>query len=225
MKQKLLTVIRYVLLFGIGLLLLWLTFRHENIADIFSRLSKADPFWLILSLVLALMAFVSRAVRWVILMEPLGIKPKLAPTMYSLMIGYFANLAIPRIGEITRCGSLAKAEDLPFNKLIGTVIVERVIDLLMLMFTMMLVAFLEFDVLSGFLSEKVVEPILGKSNGMLGMLLFFGTGIAGIIAFVMILKYGGNSKFVQKLRKITADIIAGLRSVLRMQKNGWFLFK
>lgn len=224
MKQKLLTAIRYVLLFGIGLLLLWLTFRHENIADIFSRLAKADPFWLVLSLVLALIAFVSRAVRWIILMEPLGIKPKLAPTMYSLMIGYFANLAIPRIGEITRCGSLAKAEELPFNKLIGTVIVERVIDLLMLLFTMMLVAFLEFDVLSGFLSEKVIEPILGKSNGMLGVGILLVSGLVGFIGFVLILKYGGNNKFIQKLRKITNEIIAGLKSVLRMQKNGWFLF-
>jgi glycosyltransferase 2 family protein len=224
LRQKLLTAIRYALLFTIGLVLLWLTFRHENLSDIFTRISTADPFWLVLSLLLALVAFVSRAVRWVILMEPLGIKPRLAPTMYSLMIGYFANLAIPRIGEITRCGSLAKAEKLPFNKLIGTVIVERVIDLIMLFFTMTLVAILEYDVLSGFLKEKIVGPLAARTNGIYGIVIIAGILLSGLAAIVFIIRKGGNNKFILRIRKVMDEIFAGLKSVLRMKNNGWFLF-
>lgn len=224
MRQNLLTALKYILLFAVGLALLWLTFRHENLGDIFSRLSKADPFWLVLSLLLAITAFVSRAIRWVILMEPLGIKPRLAPTMYSLMIGYFANLAIPRIGEITRCGSLAKAEKLPFNKLIGTVIVERVIDLIMLFVSMMLVAFLEFDVLGGFLKSKIVDPLMEKTNGIYGIIAILSVLAALGLVFVFILRKGGQHPLLVRIRKITEDIVAGLKSVLRMKNNGWFLF-
>ena len=147
MKSKLFSIFKYLLLFFVGLALLWLTFRKENPAEIFSKLGTADPFWLGMSIILALLAFISRAVRWVLLMEPLGYKPRLSITLYALLVGYFANLAIPRIGEITRCGALASAEKVPFNALIGTVIVERVIDLLMLFISMMLVAVLEYKML------------------------------------------------------------------------------
>jgi uncharacterized protein (TIRG00374 family) len=224
LKQKILSTFRYLLLFSIGLLLLWLTFRHQNLSEIFSKLSQADPYWLVLSLVLALLAFVSRAIRWVILMEPLGFKPKLAPTMYSLMIGYFANLAIPRIGEITRCGSLSQAEKIPFNKLIGTVIVERVIDLIMLFVSMLLVAFLEYDVLGNFLSEKVFGPILEKVNGLSGLLAILAGGIFILVIIIMIIKKSGDHPFLSKMRKILDEIGAGLKTVLRMKNNGWFLF-
>jgi uncharacterized protein (TIRG00374 family) len=224
LKQKLLGSIRYILLFSIGLGLLWLTFRNENLGEIFNKLSHANPFWLSLSLLFALFAFVSRAVRWVILMEPLGIKPKLAPTMYALMIGYFANLAIPRIGEITRCGSLAQAEKLPFNKLIGTVIVERVIDLVMLFVAMLMVAFLEFDVLGGFLKSKVFGPILEKVNGVWGLLALFG-GIFLLLAIaIFIIKKSGDHPFMVRIRKMLTEVGAGLKTVLRMKNNGWFLF-
>jgi len=224
LKQKLLAALKYTLLFSAGLTLLWLTFRHQNLSEIYEKIKQADPFWLAASLFLAVLAFISRAIRWVILIEPNGIKPKLAPTFYALMIGYFANLAIPRIGEITRCATLAKSEKLSFNILIGTVIVERVIDLFMLFFSMLLVAIFEFDVLGNFLQEKILRPIFSGVHGTKGILTVAAAGILFVIIVALLIRKFGNNALVSKLKKMLLEISAGLKSVLRMKNNGWFLF-
>lgn len=217
-----------MLLLLIGLGLLWLTFRNENLNEIFQKLTKADPFWLTVSLVLALGAFLSRAVRWAMLMEPLGYKPRLSNTLYALLVGYFANLAIPRIGEITRCGVLTKTEKVPFNALIGTVIVERVIDLLMLFVSMVLVAFLEYNMLRSFINEKILilmgSRFIFLSNPFFWLALFV---VAIVILFLFIrFKKGtqNENKLVTKIRGLLFGVGSGLRSVFRMKNNGWFLF-
>ncbi|HMT29496.1 MAG TPA: lysylphosphatidylglycerol synthase transmembrane domain-containing protein, partial [Bacteroidia bacterium] len=231
MKNKFLSGLKYLFLFSIGLGLLWLTFRNENLGEIFTKISKADPFWLGASVVLAIGAFYSRAVRWVMLMEPLGFKPKLSSTLYALFLGYFANLAIPRIGEITRCGALAGREKVPFNSLIGTVIVERVIDLVMLFFSMFLVAVLEYDMLSKFLSDKVVGPLMLKFSFLqnplvlIGIVIFTGTFFFLIWRFVSKGKSGkSESALVIKIRGILHEVASGFKTILRMKNNGWFIF-
>jgi len=212
----------------VGFGLLWLSFKNEDLSEIWDRISVADPFWLGVSVVIAIFAFISRAVRWVMLMEPLGYKPKLSNTLYALLLGYFANLAIPRIGEITRCGSLASVEKVPFNSLIGTVIVERVIDLIMLFFTMMLVAILEFDMLSAFLMDKVIGPLTGGVDlASKGLVISVMLGIAIIIFFILKkLLSGGetDNKLKLKIRGIIREVSSGLKTILRMKNNGWFIF-
>jgi len=231
LKSKLISGFKYVFLFSIGLVLLWLTFRNENLSEIFHKISLANPFWLGLSVILALGAFYSRAVRWIMLMEPLGYKPKLSSTLRALFLGYFANLAIPRIGEITRCGALTTSEKVPFNALIGTVIVERVIDLVMLFFSMLLVAILEYDMLSSFLSEKIVDPLIMKfiflDNPFFlsGILFFF------ILIFWLLWKFTRRqmeekkeSGLVVKIRGILHEVSQGFKTILRMKNTGWFIF-
>ncbi|MBL0339660.1 MAG: flippase-like domain-containing protein [Bacteroidetes bacterium] len=228
MKSKLLSGFKYLFLFSIGLGLLWLTFRKENLAEIAGKLSQADPWWLAVSVVLAIGAFYSRAIRWVMLMEPLGFKPKLSSTLYALFLGYFANLAIPRIGEITRCGALANSEKVPFNSLIGTVIVERVIDLLMLFFSMVLVAILEYDLLSRFLSEKVVSPLMDKFSFLQNPIVIAGLVLSLLllvwILWRMSIKKENESAFSIKVRGIMHEIASGFKTILRMKNTGWFVF-
>ncbi len=205
-----------------------MTFKDQNLSEIFVKLTAADPFWLSVSIVLALGAYLSRAVRWVMLMEPLGYKPRLNMTLYALFIGYFANLAIPRIGEITRCGVLAKAEKVPFHALIGTVIVERVIDLIMLMVSMLLVAILEYDMLSRFLSEKVLGPMAGKFAILSNPIFWVGVFIAIAVIVWILIKYGRQSenenKIITRMRSLASGIGSGFKTVLKMKNTGWFIF-
>lgn len=228
MKSKFASVVKYLLLLFVGFGLLWLAFRKENLAEVWDKMALADPFWLGASVVLAILAFISRAVRWIMLMEPLGYKPKLSNTIYALLLGYFANLAIPRIGEITRCGALANVEKVPFNSLIGTVIVERVIDVIMLFLTIMLVAFLEFDMLSKFIMSKIIQPLIGKLDlTNQGILLLAGIVIAVILFLVgrnFLSGKGTDSPLKIKIRGFLRDVAKGLQSVLKMKKNGWFIF-
>jgi len=162
------------------------------------------------------------------LMEPLGYKPPLSTTMYALMVGYFANLAIPRIGEITRCGALSRAEKVPFNALIGTVIVERVIDLLMLFISLVVVAIIEFKLLSNFLAEKVIAPIADKFLFITNPLFW----VAAVICIVILLfalnafrkKTTHENKLMNRLRGLLTGVGSGFKTILRMKNNGWFIF-
>lgn len=228
MKSKVIATIKYVLLFAVGLTLLWLTFRKENLSEIFNKLAAADPFWVGVSVLIGLAAFISRAVRWIMLMEPLGHKPPLSSTLYSLWLGYFANLAIPRIGEITRCGALANKEKVPFNALIGTVIVERVIDLVMLMITMLLVAILEFDMLKGFLSEKVIGPMTQKFTFLSNPLFLPVLLICIVLGIWLLIRFFRKSEnerpLVTKIRGFAHEVGSGFKTILRMKNTGWFVF-
>lgn len=145
----------------------------------------ADPFWLSLSMMIAIVALVSRAVRWKILIEPLGFQPKTSNTLYALMIGYLANLAIPRIGEVTRCVTLNKSERIPFSGLVGTVIVERAIDLLMLFACILLVAAFEFQTLSSFIDENLTGPLLLRLGENAYLVMTFSLTMVLAMAFLV----------------------------------------
>lgn len=229
MKSNIVSTIKYIAFLAVGIGLLWLAFRNENLAEVWDKIKVADPFWLALSVVIALFAFLSRAVRWIMLMEPLGFKPRLSTTLYALFLGYFANLAIPRIGEITRCGSLANTDKVPFNSLIGTVIVERVIDLIMLFVVLFLVALLEYDMLADFLQDKVIGPMAeklpdGTNAGLWLAVAAMAVAMAAAFLLYRKLTHDPKSKLAVKIKGITHEIASGFKTILRMKKNGWFLF-
>lgn len=205
--------------------LLWLAFRNENLEEVWQRMKVADPFWLSLSMVIAIVALVSRAVRWKILIEPLGFQPKTSNTLYALMIGYLANLAIPRIGEVTRCVTLNKSERIPFIGLVGTVIVERAIDLLMLFACILLVAAFEFQTLSSFIDENLTGPLLLRLGENAYLVLTFSLTMVLAMAFLVwwFLK-NKESRFRIRMASILKEVISGLGTVLRMKNNGWFVF-
>lgn len=204
--------------------MLWLAFRNENLAEVWDKMRLADPFWIGLSVVIAILSLISRAIRWKMLILPLGHNPRTSKTFYALLIGYLANLAIPRIGEISRCVSLNKSENVPFNGLIGTVIVERAIDLIMLFLCMALVAVFQFEMLSSFLMDKIVSPIMNKGTDGKTILMLVGGGVViGLVAGLWFLKNKEN-RLRKKLSGIIREVAAGLGSVLKMKNNGWFLF-
>ena len=100
--------------------------------DIYNSFLTANYWWLLLSIFFGIISHYSRAIRWKILLEPMGYKPSTRNTFMAVMIGYFANLALPRLAEVTRCGVLTRYEKIPFSKSFGTVITERGIDLITL---------------------------------------------------------------------------------------------
>lgn len=144
------------------------------------------------------------------------------------MVGYFANLAIPRIGEITRCGSLSKAENIPFNILIGTVIIERVIDLAMLAFSILIVASLEFDIMSGFLSDNLIYPLKQKFYTSAYMWLFLLSIMGILLLTIYFLKKKVHvlrkKAWYQKVEQLIGGVLNGVRTVVKMKRNGLFVF-
>lgn len=163
------------------------------------------------------------------MIEPMGYKPKLINSFYALMIGYLTNVAFPRIGEIIRCGSLNKSDKIPVDKLLGTVIVERAIDIITLFILLIIVLIIKINIFESFFIEKIFTPIferlssLFKSSVLMWILVF---GIIFLITSFIFIFRGKikNLNFVIKLIKFLKGVFTGIKSVFKMKKRKQFIF-
>ena len=130
--MKALKWLKYVVFALLSIGLLYLAFRNQNPKTLINELKNVDYSWVWLSVLFGAIAIISRAYRWIIILNSLGFKASKSNSIYAVAIGYFTNIAIPRAGEITRCTSLNQTENIPVNQLFGTIILERTIDLLLL---------------------------------------------------------------------------------------------
>lgn len=219
-----LAALKNLIFLAIGALLLWLTFRHQDFSLVWEKVKTADPLYIVICCLCSFAALISRSMRWIQLIEPLGYKPRLSSTYHSLMFGYLANMAIPRLGEISRCGALRKSDEVPFEKLVGTVIIERLSDVFMLALSIAITAFLEYDRLGGFLYAQILAPAIEKvgngTNLIIILLIIFLAGIAGIY---MLFRMPNPPASVQKIRSIVKGILEGLKSIALIKNKGIFL--
>ena len=156
MKRWVIRILQYVLLplTGVGIVL-WL-FRDQTLSQVVDVLKNdINYFWIVLSVVLGLFSHLIRALRWQQLIRATGENTGLNNSFWAVMTGYFINLLIPRMGEVSKCGVLSKYEKLSFTKVVGTVVVERLFDMLMLLILFFIVLGLQFEVLSKFLISNV----------------------------------------------------------------------
>ncbi len=227
MNKKLISIIKYSLFFAVGIGMLWLTFRNQDFSSILQKIKNVHSGWLLLSVSVAVLAHLSRTHRWNMMIEPLGYKPRFINTFWALCAGYFANLAIPRIGEITRCGLLSKAEDVPFNELIGTVIVERVMDVLMLLLCLLLVAITQFDLIGGFLTENIFAPMGSKFSTFTAPTLWI-IGLAvvaiGVAGWKLLSRTEKFKSLLHKMSTLLKGILDGVKSVKRVKNIPLFVF-
>jgi uncharacterized protein (TIRG00374 family) len=155
LKKKLANTIKFLLFFSISSFLFWWVYREQNTAELlFTIKNKVNYYWIAFSLFFGLLSHISRTIRWNLLIESLGKKPRTINTFLAVMVGYFANLALPRMGEISRCGIISKYEDISFSKLVGTVVLERVLDIIMLLIFLLIALSTQFGVISDFFTNN-----------------------------------------------------------------------
>lgn len=230
LKAQIRSVLKYLLLLLIGVGLLWLAFRGVDLNSTWNELKAANMLWVGVSVLASLIAFASRAHRWNMLIRPTGYNPRFWITSYALMIGYLANLAVPRLGEVTRCGTLGRTEKIPFNVLVGTVIVERALDVLCLLVALILTAVLEYNRLGNFMSDNFFQPIGEKLSSLFASPLFyiFLAIVAGIALILFLNRRKSGQKdsvpFFQKIAHSLKGIVEGLRSVRKLNNPLAFLF-
>ncbi len=228
MRKKIVNVARILLFLSIGIILLIIAFRDISLEDLVLGLRSANYSWVLLSLTFAFLAFISRTYRWILLIEPLGYKPSPENTFYALMTGYLANFILPRIGEITRCGSLNRTERIPVDSLMGTVITERISDLIALLLLGAYIFFIEIGFFGDFLYNNIIIPVYQKIAPWFSFHLFIYILIF-IFLLMLILFYRiiaillKKYKLFRRFEKITGSIFAGMKSVFKMKKTGWFL--
>jgi len=228
MKSKLLSFLKYILLLIAAFGLLVIAFRGVSVDKILDQVLQANMFWVMVSVIPSLVALVSRAYRWNLLIESSGYLSPLPKTTYSLLVGYFANLAFPRLGEVTRCGTLSKAQSIPFNVLLGTVIVERVVDVVSLLLCLLLACILEFNRLGNFLLDNIVNPLFKKIVQLFHSPLLLTGFILLVIVLAFILRYlnrrTNESGRESKAAGFIKGLINGLKSLAKLKRPWLFIF-
>lgn len=229
MNKKIVSYLQYALFLGLAIFLVWWSVKKipdTEWVNIKAAIGRAK-YWLIIPVMGSLLlSHYSRALRWKILMEPLGYKPRTANTYLAVLIGYLANLAFPRLGEVLKCTVLARYEKVPADKLVGTIVAERAIDVLCLIAVITLATLTQIDVIGGYVGGKVDQIISSKASQFTPgrIILLVIILVALIAAAIFVFRKFAHIGFVQKIKKILAGIWGGIMSVRYVKQKGWFIF-
>lgn len=214
---------------ALGAGLFWLAIKDAPVTKIIEEFKKANYFWIGLSIIVMVLSHWFRALRWNLLINTLNFNPKTRITFFAVMVGYFANLAVPRLGEVTRCGVLSKHEKMPINSVIGTVIAERTFDMITLLFIILITILAQLDFLGDFMYKHIVDPLLSKfPSGTVAIitLSFIFIALVGmtILAYKLLRPKIRHTKFYQKFRDIVLGFWTGIKTIKNVKSKKTFLF-
>lgn len=187
-----------------------------------SDFQTVDMGWMFVVFLCFLGSNISRAIRWRMLIEPLGKKPSIINLFLAVMVSYLANMGFPRIGEIVRAGLVAKYEDLPVEKVIGTVVLDRLADLIIFIALFVVLIFVQTDNIMNFLAEYGFS--LSGSGLALKLGIMSVIGVAGLFVLYKIATSTSTNSIVQRIQKIILGFWDGLKTIAQIKQVGWFVF-
>jgi len=194
------------------------------IKKVYSDFVHSNLFYLLGVIFLFFLSNISRAIRWQMMMKPIGIDAKFKTAFHSIMLGYFANLGIPRIGEFVRAGALAKKENVKFDKVMGTIVLDRLLDVISLLIVFLITIMISSGQILDFISGN--SNLTAKINNIIGSKIFWMlivTGFIGGIVFFKSKKFK-NSFIGKKAFDFLKGIGEGMKSIKSVEKPGWFMF-
>lgn len=207
--------ILFPILAGVALTLYaYNSFTAAQLDEIKGYFKNANYYYIYLAAFVAVLGNISRAYRWKFPLEQMGYTSSFANNFMAVSIGYVLNLTVPKSGEISRALIVKKYNGIPFDKGFGSIVAERIIDVVVLLFFMGLAVFLQFDLVQAFILEKV--PI----HKLLILLVF---GLLLLIAAVLVYKYSKN-RFVLALKEKVSGLRQGVLSILYMEKKWAYFF-
>ena len=217
MNKKTSKTLWYVVFLALGVALLWFSFRNIDLSQLWTDIKSAKYSWMLLSLACLAISLFFRALRWNIQIEALGYKTRASSTYGAVLIAYLANCIFPRLGEVVRCSVLKRKENIPFDKTLGSVISERIIDLTVLFGLAFLVIVFQWKLL-GSLVTSWMMPLLNKliNNVLLGIIVI----LAGIAFIVFLIKIIRRNK---KIASLWHGFVDGIKSVVTMKKKWRFV--
>ena len=186
----------------------------EDREQIIKYVREASLFWVGVSIAIGVLSHVSRTIRWNYLLEPLGYKPRIRNTLMIVLMSYFANLGIPRSGEVLRATALTTYEGVPFQKGFGTIVTERVIDVIMLLLVILAALFSQTNIIAGYLSDNGV--------GLGSTLLVLLVGIGGLFLTIALLRKSSHP-LALKVRRFLKGLLEGVLSIFHMKRKWAFL--
>ncbi len=212
MNKKPLQLIQYIVLLTIGLVLCFFFFQNFNFAELKQNISIGNFSWFYLVMLVSLMVYVFRVLRWQMLIKAIGYETKFYNAFAALSISYFVSFIIPRLGEVSRCLSIKKQHDIPFMELLGTVIIERVVDIVSLIIILLLTLVLQFNQIIEYVKQNVWQPIYNSIilkiiNGNTTVLIL----VIAVVSLVCMLFLYFRKYIRKKSPKLFIKFIEGLK--------------
>ncbi|WP_298364477.1 lysylphosphatidylglycerol synthase transmembrane domain-containing protein [uncultured Lutibacter sp.] len=219
MNKKIKKTVLLILPIALGVFLIWFSLSKLSSSDkdsIINSFKTANYWWVGLSLIFGILSHLSRAYRWHFMLEPMGYKPRYANSIMTVLIAYLLNLFIPRSGEIARAAGIKKYEKIPFEKAFGTIVAERVADVIMLFGIIALAFFLQSELISSYLFKDD-----GESSIYTKILIFV---VFPVIGFFMFRYFKTSTNpYIAKIISFIKGLLEGITSILTMKKKWQFI--
>lgn len=209
-------IIKYSVFALVGIITIYFINKSFNFNDFATNLKNSKWYFVIISVSVGVFAVVLRALRWQLMLTPLGYKTSLSNAYHSTMSGYLVNLGIPRSGELYRCAVFSKSDKIPLNLLIGSVLSERIIDMIMLALVLLMSFVIQFDLLYDyFYTHFFVNLNAGFTLPILALVLVMG--------MVFLFKFKSFIKAESKLGKLVVGFVDGLKAVFTIKQPILFI--
>ncbi|MDG1529055.1 MAG: lysylphosphatidylglycerol synthase transmembrane domain-containing protein [Polaribacter sp.] len=206
--------LKIVLPLALGGFLVWYSLSNISIDVLIGYFKNAKYSWIFLGLFFGVLSHLSRAYRWKFMLEPIGYKPKFTNSVLAVLIAYLVNLAIPRAGEVSRAAVMANYENVPFEKGFGTIVAERIADLIMMLIIVAITLFVQFD---------FIYDLLTKNFDPTKIILLLVALIIGFFVFSSFVKKAKKG-FLLKIKTFVAGLVEGVTSIFKMKSKWAFIF-
>ncbi|WP_242131168.1 lysylphosphatidylglycerol synthase transmembrane domain-containing protein [Aestuariivivens marinum] len=214
MKLTIKKILKIMLPLLLGVFLVWYSLNDVPLSKILEYWKASDKNWILLGVFLGLLSHLSRAYRWRFQLEPMGYHVKLGNSIMAVFATYLINYTIPRAGEVARASILTNYEDVPFEKGFGTIVAERIADLLVMFGIIIITLFLQFDFIYTFLMERFNPEKIIMALGLTIIVLLF---------FTLYVRKS-DSKVALKIKHFTSGLVEGALSIFKMKKKWAFIF-
>lgn len=222
-KKPILKILKYIASLGFAFGIVYFLFKNQDPVKLVEEIRKVDSKWVALSMIFGGWAYVSRGLRWIVLIDALGYNSTKLNSVAAVSVGYFTNLFIPRAGEIARCTALNQTEKIPAEKLFGTILIERVIDVIFLFSLIFLTVILKFNAILEFYRTLQAQQNSGGEGWdtifALSLIVFIG----GVL-FSFLKKWLKNSKIYEKVLTFIDGLKEGVKSIKNMKRKSVFWF-
>lgn len=207
-------ILKTILPLVLGGFLVWYSISNISIDVLIEYFKEANYSWIVLGLFFGILSHLSRAYRWKFMLEPLGFKPKFTNNVLAVLVGYLVNLALPRAGEVSRALVLTNYEDVPFEKGFGTIVAERIADLIMMLSIILITLFVQFD---------FIYELLTKNFNPTKIITGLVVVILGFYILTSVVKKA-KSGFLLKIKTFVSGLGEGVTSIFKMKKKWAFIF-
>ncbi|TVZ56306.1 hypothetical protein OD91_1590 [Lutibacter sp. Hel_I_33_5] len=206
--------LKIILPLALGGFLVWYSLSKVSLSTLLEYFKNANYWWILLGLSFGVLSHLSRAYRWKFLLEPMGYKPKFANSTMAVLIAYLVNYAVPRAGEVSRAAIMTNYENIPFEKGFGTIVAERIADLIMMLIIIGITLFVQFD---------FIYDLLTKNFDPTKILLSLVILVIGFFIFSSFVKKA-TSGFLLKVKKFVSGLVEGVTSIFKMKHKWAFIF-